>query len=144
LVTIALVYPMLRSFDLIPTTFFLAAAEMVSADREGSLRTRFDNEKALLDRASKRLMFGWGRWGRSRISEDESGRDITISDGRWVITLGTFGLVGFLAEFGLLALTIFRAAAALRFAKSTPDQSFLAALALIVAVNLIDLLPNAT
>ena len=52
--------------------------------------------------------------------------------------------MGFLAEFGLLALTVFRAASALRFVKSERDGLFLGALALIIAINMIDLLPNAS
>ena len=88
-------------------------------------------------------MFGWGRWGRSRIY-DEWGNDIGVTDGRWIITLGQFGIFGFLAEFGLLALTVFRAASALRFAESERDSVFLGALALIIAINMIDLLPNAS
>jgi hypothetical protein len=47
-------------------------------------------------------------------------------------------------EFGLLALTVFRAASALRFAKPAHDRIYLAALALIVAINMVELLPNAT
>ena len=97
----------------------------------------------MLERASQRIMFGWGRWGRSRIY-DEWGNDISVTDGRWIITLGQFGILGFLAEFGLLALTVFRAASALRFAESERDSVFLAALALIIAINMIDLLPNAS
>ena len=66
------------------------------------------------------------------------------TDGRWTITLGQFGIFGFLAEFGLLALPVLRAASALRFAESERDSIFLGALALIIAVNMIDLLPNAS
>ena len=63
----------------------------------------------MMDRASQRIWFGWGRFGRSRIF-DEWGSDVSVTDGRWTITLGQFGLFGFVAEFGLLALTVFRAA----------------------------------
>ena len=104
---------------------------------------RFDNEQQLLERASQRLLFGWGRWGRSRIY-DEYGKDISITDGRWAITIGQFGVFGFLAEFGLLALTVFRAASTLRFAETERDSVFLGALALIIAISMIDLLPNAS
>ena len=39
---------------------------------------------------------------------------------------------------------MFRAASALRFAESERDSIFLGALALIIAINMIDLLPNAS
>ena len=65
------------------------------------------------------------------------------TDGRWTITLGQFGVFGFVAEFGLLALTVFRAASALRLVESERDRIFLAAIALIVAITMLDMLPDA-
>ena len=43
---------------------------------------------------------------------------------------------------GCLTIGVFRSAAALRFAESREEQILLAALALIVALNIVDLLPN--
>lgn len=143
LVILAVTYPLLRAVDLFPTEGLLSVAQVVSVKREASLKTRFDQEKMLLDRASERPWFGWGRFGRSRIY-DANGKDITLSDGQWVITMGSFGLWGFLAEFGLLGLTVLQALRAVQYSKSLREQVFLAALALIVAVGLVDLLPNAT
>ena len=117
-------------------------ANTISTDRAESLKTRFDNEDQLLQRASQRFLFGWGRWGRSRIYDKNSGKDLSITDGRWIIDIGQFGLFGFLAEFGLLVLPIFRAASALKFAGSINDKVNLAALALILATSVVDLLPN--
>ncbi len=76
--------------------------------------------------------------------DDESGNDVSVTDGRWIITMGQFGFIGFLAEFGLLALSIVRAASALKYTETMQDEVFLAALALIVAINMIDLLPNSS
>ena len=59
----------------------------------------------MLERASERILFGWGRFGRSRVY-NEYGSDISVTDGRWIITLGQFGVVGFMGEFGLLALAL--------------------------------------
>jgi len=58
--------------------------------------------------------------------------------------MGEFGFIGFLAQFGLLALPVFTAVRALRFAESTKDKVFLSALALILAINIFDLLPNSS
>ena len=69
---------------------------------------------------------------------------LALTDGYWIITMGVFGLVGFLGQFGLLGLPVFRAAKALKFAQTMPERVNLAALALIVAINMIDLLPNAS
>src|SRR5207245_7096325 len=89
-----------------------------------------------------RIWFGWGRFGRSRLYDDGGG-DITLSDGYWIVTMGQFGLLGFLAKFGLLALSVFRARSALKFANSGEERHLLSALMLIVAVNIFDLVPNA-
>ena len=141
LVTAAVAIPALRAADLVPTKYMVAAADLVSDERASSLKFRFDHEEELLGRASQRIWFGWGRSGRSRIF-DEWGNDISVSDGRWIVTLGQFGLFGFLAEFGLLAVVVIRAASALKFTVSKNDSIFLEALALIIAITAIHLLPD--
>ncbi len=143
LVGIVLLYPTLRTMDLVPTNFMVDATELVNMERAGSLESRFTHESKLLDRAAQRFWFGWGRFGRSFIYNDY-GTEVSLTDGYWIIVMGQFGFIGFLAEFGLLALTVFRAASALKFAGSTRDKDYLAALALIVAINVFDLLPNSS
>jgi hypothetical protein len=144
LASVTLAYPMLRVADLVPTRSILEAANTISADRARSLGVRFDNEDQLLERAWERPWFGWGRFGRNRVYKGWNGGDSSITDGTWIITLGTFGMVGFVAEFGLLALAVFRAAMALKFAQTARESVYLGTLALIVSINTIDLLPNST
>jgi hypothetical protein len=74
-------------------------AEKFSEERGQSLQFRFDNETILIDKALQGSFFGWGGWGRSRVY-DEDGRDISVTDGLWIITLGTKGI------FGLVMLTV--------------------------------------
>jgi len=140
----ALSYPLARMSDLIPTKTLLDWTSSYEAEREESLGFRFAQEGQLLERASQRFIFGWGGYSRGHVYdlESESGKDTSVTDGIWIIKLGSSGLVGFFALFGLLTLPIFRAAAALRFAESARDGVFLAALSLILAINVIDLLPN--
>jgi len=76
-----------------------AVAEKFSEERGQSLQFRFDNETILVERALDGTFFGWGGWNRSRVF-DEDGRDISITDGLWIITLGTKGI------YGLTLLTI--------------------------------------
>jgi hypothetical protein len=142
LVTLALIYPLLRVAELIPTDSILNEVAVLSPAKAGSLKTRFDSEEQLLDRAWERPWFGWGRYGRNRIYDGWNGADSTLSDGHWVLQMGSFGLVGFVAEFGLLALCVFRAAMSLKFTRTMKESVCLAALALIVAINTFDLLPN--
>src|SRR5262249_6126515 len=100
LAAFALLYPVLKTADLIPTRTMVEYTKSINEERGGSLETRFDNERQLLGHASERIWFGWGRFGRSRVYANWGG-DISITDGRWVITLGQFGIFGFIAEFGL-------------------------------------------
>jgi hypothetical protein len=143
LVSVALLYPVLRTEGLIPTHAVVDLAGSINQERQGSLENRFTNEDQLLERASQRFLFGWGRYGRSFIY-DADGNETSQTDGWWAITIGEFGFIGFLAQFGLLALPVFTAARALRFAESAKDKIFLSALALILAINIFDLLPNSS
>ena len=144
LVTISLMYPLLRTFELLPTDAVLGIAKSIDADRAGSLEFRFNNEDMLARRALERPLFGWGRFGRSRIFDADNGSDVSVTDGRWIIDVGQFGIIGFLSEFGLLSICVYRAASALRYAPSRKEQQLLAALALIVSLNIFDLIPNSS
>lgn len=143
IVSIALSYPVVRYLGWFPEKGILEVVDAIVPDRTFSLQTRFRNEDELLARASERAMFGWGRYGRNRIYEEGSGMDVSLTDGRWIITFGMWGAFGFIAEFGLLALAVFRAASACKLAEGR-EQIFLAALTLISAVTLFEQLPNAS
>jgi hypothetical protein len=142
LVTIALVFPILRTTGMFPTGALVDAAKSIDADRAASLEFRFIQEDQLLEHALQRPFFGWGRFARNRVYDDY-GKDVSITDGHWIIMIGEFGIIGFIAEFGLLILPVFRSASAFRFTESPHDQVFLATHVLILAINVVDLLPNA-
>lgn len=145
LTTIALGYPIIRASNLLPTRDLVAAAaSTLGPERADSLNTRFQQEEQLLGRALQKPVFGWGRWGRSRIYSNELDKDISITDGRWIITLGQFGIIGFVAEFGLLGIGVFRARSAIRSIPTQHSRLWLTALGLIVAANIFELLPNST
>jgi len=75
-------------------------AEKYSADRAESLRFRFENENILVEKALQRSFFGWGGWGRSRVYAEDSKEDKSVTDGFWIIALGTRGY------FGLFSVTL--------------------------------------
>jgi hypothetical protein len=138
---IALTYPALRLSFLFPTEQIVEAASSLSKQRSESLQFRFNQEDALLAHASERLVFGWGRYGRNRVYW-ESGDDASVTDGLWIITLGQFGLIGFIGQFGLLTLPVFRSIGALRNLSNSRDKLLLSTLSLLVAVTVIEQLPN--
>lgn len=135
-----LLYPIARSADILPIDRVVKMADDIDPQRAASFITRLENEDRMLAKASERPLFGWGGWGRSRVY-DETGRDITIADGAWVITLGVDGWVGYVGRYGLLVLPIFL----LLFHKNRYQIGMeTSVLTLILAGNLIDMVPNSS
>lgn len=143
LVCVAILYPALRIAGFFPTMQLVNLAASFNEERAESLQIRFDQEERLLEHASQRFLFGWGRYGRSRIYE-ESGKDISITDGLWVVTVGQFGIAGFLGQFGLLVVPVFRSVSGLKRIEKGRARTLLAGLVLIVAITVIEQLPNAS
>jgi hypothetical protein len=139
---IVLAYPLLRTFDLFPTTTLTSLSDSADAERSESLAFRFTNEDLLLAHARQRALFGWGSYGRNRVF-NEDGTDIAVTDGLWIILLGESGAVGFLSAFGLMLLPVLQTGRALRNVRSESDRRLLASFALLIALNWADSLPNA-
>lgn len=140
---LVLSYPILRTIDVIPTDWLVETAGRFSNERALSLQFRFDNEDVLLAHAMERPLFGWGGWERSFIHDAVSGKTTSVTDGLWVIAMGASGFFGHLALFGLMSLPIFLLGRAHR-AVGREVGVFPAGVAVVLAMNLIDLLPNAT
>jgi hypothetical protein len=137
-------YPALREAGLIPVDTMLAIAYDISPERAYSLQFRFDNEEKLLARAAEKPLFGWGGYGRNLIMDPVTGRAITIADGAWIIVLGIYGWLGYIAEYGLLSLPLILLGREALVQRSAAFSPYVAGMALILAVNMIDMLPNAT
>ncbi|MDZ7709999.1 MAG: hypothetical protein U5K36_08040 [Roseovarius sp.] len=141
---VAITYPVLKGAGAIPVDWILEQAGRVSPERANSLRFRFDNEDILMERALEKPLFGWGSWGRNHILDPVSGVIQTVTDGRWIILIGEFGWVGYVAEFGLIALPVLML---WRYGQHLPQAGWVrlvGPVALILAVNLVDMIPNAT
>jgi len=138
-------YPALRGAGLVPVDDISEfARSQFGEERSESLMTRFENEEALLARANERPWFGWGTYGRPSIYHPRTGRQLSIADGEWIITIGTVGFVGFFSKFLLLLLPIFIAARQLNYVPAESDRRLLSALALILGISTFDLLPNSS
>lgn len=140
---VVITYPMLRGAHLVPLDDIIAFFGRISEERAWSLQFRVMNEEMLLDRAAERPWFGWGGYARNFIHDPVTGRAVTIADGQWIIRIGMYGWLGYLAEFGLLTLPLALLAreALAKGARIAPE---VAAVALILAMNVLDLLPNGT
>ncbi|WP_299505624.1 hypothetical protein [Cypionkella sp.] len=144
LALVVISYPVLRGLHLVPLQQMIDISNSFSADRAGSLQFRFDNEEELLARAQERALFGWGGYGRAFLHDPITGQMTAIADGAWVIVMGTYGWLGFIAEFGLTGLPLLLLARDALSRHVTTLNRYTAGLALILAANMVDLLPNAT
>lgn len=135
-------YPLLRGLHLVPVDQLVQIATEANPDRGASLAFRIDNEERLLDHAAEKPLFGWGGYNRNMLHDPVTGRVLTIADGAWIITLGIYGWLGYIAEFGLLALPLVMLGREALAARGLSAHA--AAVALLLAVNMVDLLPNAT
>lgn len=144
LAIVVMIYPILRGAHLIPLDAILDVARGWSPDRAWSLQFRIQNEELLLLRAEERPWFGWGGYARNFIHDPFSGEMTTIADGAWIIQIGIYGWMGYVAEFGLLCLPLWLLGreALVQPASALPPP--VAALALIFAFCMVDLLPNGT
>jgi hypothetical protein len=129
-------YPVIRVFHMFPTEKIVNLFKLIDLNRALSLEFRFLNENMLLEKASQRPLFGWGGWGRWRVYDFETGRDITVSDGYWIIVLGEYGWVGFILIFLILSLSL-----VLIYREKLEWTKVAFGTALMV--NLVDLIPNA-
>ncbi|MFO0907051.1 MAG: hypothetical protein U0794_01575 [Isosphaeraceae bacterium] len=120
-----------------------AQQSILGEDRASSLQTRIDNENLLIGKALQKPYLGWGGAGRNRVSNDR-GKDITITDGLWVILLGTTGMAGlgaFTLAFSLPALMLTRRLG--RREIPEPESALPIAMAVILILFLLDCLSNA-
>jgi hypothetical protein len=141
LALIVILMPALRVLDWFPVEKLQKWAGDWNAERGRSLEFRFLNEDILLEKWSHRPWFGWGGYGRSHVF-DETGRDITVTDGHWVIVLGEGGVLGFAVQFLLILRPVWIALKTIKGGVSNEAATVLAGLALIVSLSGVDLVPN--
>ncbi|MFW5690000.1 MAG: O-antigen ligase family protein, partial [Spirochaetota bacterium] len=142
LAVMVIFFPLLRGADLFPADTLVEWAEKINEERALSLWFRFDQEEQLMERWRERPIFGWGTYNRHHVYDPETGEDLSITDGDWMIQLGTRGLAGFIGLYGLLALAVVRAWRRHKRIPSRRVQVLLAAFALISSLQTVDLLPN--
>lgn len=104
---------------------------------------RLENEDILIAKAMQRPLLGWGGWGRNRVYNEVTGKDMSITDGKWVIQLGNYGFVGLVS---LLAATLLPTLLFLQRCPAAwwraPTVSPAVGLATLLVINMIDDLMN--
>jgi hypothetical protein len=139
---LVIAYPLSRAEQVFPAQVVTEVFYDISPDRGQSLAFRFYHEDSLLKRAMERPLTGWGSFNRRSIFSETDGRELSVSDGYWIILLGSFGYVGFACFFALMLAPLVRFARNQKY-MSGSAQAGAAALAVLVALFTIDLLPNA-
>jgi hypothetical protein len=135
-------YPWARSSHIIPTTDIIAKVAESSAERAQSLEVRFTNEEILLAKAQLRPWFGWGNYGRNRVY-DEAGVDICVTDGHWILAIGSLGLVGFFFLYCFGVLPLLTAARRIAQVRDTTLRNQMAVLVFACSLLWVDNLLNA-
>jgi hypothetical protein len=79
--------------------------QVFGARRASSLNTRLENENLMVARAHLRPIFGWGRFGRSRLTAYGE-REATAVDSLWIIFFGRGGVTRLLFYFLIFLLPI--------------------------------------
>ncbi|MGH1452476.1 MAG: hypothetical protein ACRBBV_04850 [Paracoccaceae bacterium] len=138
---LVLTYPLLRSSGVLSMERMMTMTQSLEHGRMKSFEYRLRNEDILLDKAIQKPLFGWGGWGRPRVYDMETGRDLSVTDGIWVIEIGKRGWIGYLAVFGLLTLPVL--ALFLRQGRLGLDGAT-GGLVLVHSANLVDMLPNSS
>ena len=139
---LVMTYPILRGAHVFPMQEITDFAAKFSADRAASFQFRVDNEELLLAHAERKILFGWGGYGRNMVYDEFTGKS-NIADGMWIITMGIYGWTGYIAQFGLLVLPLLLLGREV-WSQRSPVSPWVASVSLIFAANLLDLLPNGT
>jgi len=135
-------YPALRLAKLFPVDTIGELAYAFDEIRGKSLTGRFEVERKMLDLARERPWFGWGGYSRNWPYDPETGLSLVVPDGYWILQLGSRGLLGFVCAFGMLVIPVLGAATRVRRIPDPRDQILLAALMLVIAVRVVDQIPN--
>jgi hypothetical protein len=81
--------------------------DSINEERAQSLQFRFEQENELIARALERPAFGWGGWGRNLV-RDENNKGVSVTDGLWILIMGTNGIVGLMVYGAMTLLPVAR------------------------------------
>jgi hypothetical protein len=137
-------YPISRATEVFPAQQIVeTVTSMVGAERAQSLSFRFDNEQLLADHASRKPLFGWGRFQRNMLFGPWSDEATSVSDGFWIVLYGVRGGIVFVVFFvvGLL-LPLLALRRAFRVLQNRDERILASGIVAICYVYFTDLVLN--
>lgn len=141
LAAVIFIYPVAKTTGVFPDREIVSTIQQYSPDRAESLSFRFGNETILLERALQRPYFGWNGWGRNRVY-NSWGKDLSVTDGRWIIEIGVNGIMGFIFYYAILMIPLIYAHKNIENIENPRQRVYFAALAIMLAISIIDSIPN--
>ena len=141
LIFFVLIYPFSKILGIFPDKELISLVADFNPDRAQSLAFRIDNEDILLEHAMKKPFFGWSIWGRNRVY-NAFGYDLSVTDGKWILELGMNGVLGFFIYYSILISPIIMAYKTLSFIDNRMQARYVATLAIILTISIIDSVPN--
>jgi hypothetical protein len=139
--SLVMLYPVSKIVGVFPDKEIIQTISEYNVERADSMKTRYINEERLLTHALEKPIFGWSGYGRNRIF-DELGKDITITDGMWILQMSIYGSIGFLFYYILLLTPLYSATKYLKDIESPSDKVYFSLLSLMLALCIIDSVPN--
>lgn len=136
-----MLYPISKMMGIFPDKAIISTIAEYDTERAESMQTRYVNEEVLLTHALKKPFFGWGGWGRNRLY-DNTGKDIVITDGKWIIVFGTYGAFGFVFYYLILLTPLFYALKSVKYIDDPKEQVYFTALTIMLTICIIDSVPN--
>jgi hypothetical protein len=134
-------YPVTKIVGAFPDKEIIQTIAEYNVERADSMKTRYVNEEQLLNHALERPFFGWSGYGRNRIF-DQTGKDITITDGMWIVQMGIYGVFGFIFYYLFLLTVLYQASKSLKYIDSPNERVYFSMLSLLLAICIIDSIPN--
>jgi hypothetical protein len=126
-----------------PTDSAVSLAGLISGERAHSLEFRFRHEDQLAVKARERFLFGWGGYGRGRVYDEITGRDLSTTDSQWILWLGGRGVFGMSLLYAALYLPVLLAVRRLTRVPGAASQTLVLSTAAIIVIYLLDALVNA-
>ena len=142
--SLVLLYPMLRSANVIPVTSIVSTFAQYSEARASSLNFRIVNEDILLEKARQKPLAGWGGWGRARVRDPVTGGDLSTIDGVWILIFGESGWLGYFAKIGLLCAPVLVLYSRVRRSQNIKEYYPAIIVALLLSLNMLDQIPNSS